>query len=104
VTFDDSLTVVYRGGVRTQRQANRLSPERPGNSDARPVPAPSSLGATDIEDTPEFGGQICTSYILGLAKVKGVVKSLLDIDGLAGAGARLNIKTLRPRRNRDFQS
>ena len=43
-----------------------------------------NLAATDIEATPEFGGQICTSYILGIAKVKGAVKSLLDIDGVVG--------------------
>jgi len=48
----------------------------------------------DIEDTPEFGAQLCTNYILGIAKVKGAVKSLLDIDGVvageAGQEAREN--------------
>jgi purine-binding chemotaxis protein CheW len=44
-----------------------------------------NLAAADIEDTPEFGGQICTSYILGIAKVKGAVKALLDIDAVVGA-------------------
>jgi purine-binding chemotaxis protein CheW len=44
-----------------------------------------NLAATDIEETPDFGGQICTSYILGIAKAKGAVKSLLDIDGVVGA-------------------
>jgi purine-binding chemotaxis protein CheW len=39
-----------------------------------------SLNAADIEETPSFGGQICTDYIIGIAKVKGQVKALLDID------------------------
>ena len=43
------------------------------------------LTASDIEDMPDFGGQICTNYILGIAKVKGAVKSLLDIDAVVGA-------------------
>ena len=34
----------------------------------------------DIEETPDFGVQMDTSYILGMAKIKGVVKALLDID------------------------
>ncbi len=34
----------------------------------------------EIEETPDFGAQIDTAYILGMAKIKGVVKSLIDID------------------------
>ena len=44
-----------------------------------------NLNAADIEETPSFGGQICTDYIIGIAKVKGAVKALLDIDGIVGA-------------------
>ena len=39
-----------------------------------------TLTAGEIEPTPEFGAKIDTSYLLGLAKVKGLVKTLLDID------------------------
>lgn len=39
-----------------------------------------TLSGSEIEPTPDFGTRIDTSYILGLAKVKGVVKTLLDID------------------------
>jgi purine-binding chemotaxis protein CheW len=39
-----------------------------------------TLAANEIEATPEFGTAIDTSYILGMAKVKGEVKTLLDID------------------------
>jgi purine-binding chemotaxis protein CheW len=34
----------------------------------------------DIEDTPAFGTTLDTEYILGMAKVEGSVKILLDID------------------------
>lgn len=34
----------------------------------------------DIEDTPAFGTTLDTEYILGMAKVEGGVKILLDID------------------------
>ncbi|MBT8490088.1 MAG: chemotaxis protein CheW [Deltaproteobacteria bacterium] len=34
----------------------------------------------DIEDTPTFGARLNTGYILGMAKVDGAVKILLDID------------------------
>ena len=39
-----------------------------------------NLTDEEIEPTPEFGVRIDTSYILGMAKVKGQVKTLLDID------------------------
>jgi purine-binding chemotaxis protein CheW len=34
----------------------------------------------DIEDAPAFGGNLSTDYILGMAKMEGGVKILLDID------------------------
>ena len=34
----------------------------------------------DIEDTPTFGAKMDTEYILGMAKMEGGVKILLDID------------------------
>ncbi|MBI4906345.1 MAG: purine-binding chemotaxis protein CheW [Acidobacteria bacterium] len=44
---------------------------------------------SEVEDKPSFGGGEDTPYILGMAKVKGKVKILLDIDeALAGDGAR----------------
>jgi purine-binding chemotaxis protein CheW len=46
-----------------------------------------SLAASEIEPTPEFGARIDTSYILGMAKVKGQVKTLLDIDRVVTADA-----------------
>jgi purine-binding chemotaxis protein CheW len=39
-----------------------------------------SIAPDEIEDTPNFGGRISTEYLRGLAKVRGRVKILLDID------------------------
>jgi len=39
-----------------------------------------TLDGKEIEPTPEFGTRVDTSYLLGMAKIKGLVKTLLDID------------------------
>ena len=39
-----------------------------------------NVAAADIDETPQFGAQQTTDYLLGLAKVKGTVKILLDLD------------------------
>ena len=39
-----------------------------------------TLTAGEIEPTPDFGAKVDTGYLLGMAKVKGQVKTLLDID------------------------
>jgi len=39
-----------------------------------------NLTAQEIEDTPDFGDETGVRYLLGMAKVKGKVKILLDID------------------------
>jgi purine-binding chemotaxis protein CheW len=39
-----------------------------------------NIAADEIEETPDFGAQLDTACILGMAKLKGVVKTLLDID------------------------
>lgn len=39
----------------------------------------------DIEDTPTFGTKLNTDYILGMAKMEGGVKILLDIDQVLSA-------------------
>lgn len=39
-----------------------------------------NLVASDIEDTPDFGQGVPTPYLLGMAKIKGQVKILLDIE------------------------
>lgn len=39
-----------------------------------------NLTAADIENTPDFGDGVNTPYLLGMAKFKGKVKILLEID------------------------
>jgi len=39
-----------------------------------------SVSPGEVEEAPSFGHDVDTSYILGLGKVKGQVKILLDID------------------------
>ena len=48
-----------------------------------------NIAAADIEGTPDFGGQIATDYIVGMAKIKGVVKTLLDIEVVSMTGLEL---------------
>ncbi|MFB3826869.1 MAG: chemotaxis protein CheW [Bryobacteraceae bacterium] len=44
-----------------------------------------NLAEGDIEDTPDFGHGVTTTYLLGMAKVKGKVKILLEIDQVLSA-------------------
>ncbi len=39
-----------------------------------------NIKGEEIEDTPTFGARLNTEYILGMAKMGGEVKILLDID------------------------
>ncbi len=39
-----------------------------------------NIKGKEIEDTPTFGAKLNTDYILGMAKMEGGVKILLDID------------------------
>ncbi len=50
-----------------------------------------NLTASDIEEAPDFGGKISTDYIIGMAKVKGTVKTLLNIDRVLASGEIENI-------------
>jgi purine-binding chemotaxis protein CheW len=43
-----------------------------------------NIVADEIEQTPEFGDRVATDYIRGMAKVKGTVKILLDLDRVLG--------------------
>lgn len=41
-----------------------------------------NITETEVEETPDLGGQFDGEYILGIAKIKGEVKTLLDIDSV----------------------
>jgi len=51
------------------------------------------VAGADVEDTPSFGKEVEVPYIMGLAKLKGKVKILLDIDQVMTARelARLDL-------------
>jgi len=44
-----------------------------------------NIKGEDMEDTPAFGAELDTEYILGMAKMEGGVKILLDIDQVLDA-------------------
>lgn len=48
-----------------------------------------NIAAADIETAADFGAQISTAYITGMAKLKGVVKTLLDIDRVMAPATEL---------------
>ncbi|MFH0920620.1 MAG: chemotaxis protein CheW [Fibrobacterota bacterium] len=51
------------------------------------------INGADIEDTPEFGAGLDTQFILGMAKAKGSVKILLDLDKVLTAEEILTVAT-----------
>ncbi len=44
-----------------------------------------NIKAADIEETPTFGTKVETDYLLGMAKMNGGVKILLNIDNVLDA-------------------
>ena len=48
-----------------------------------------NITANELDQAPEFGDRITTDYMLGLAKVKGTVKILLDLDRVLGSDEQL---------------
>jgi purine-binding chemotaxis protein CheW len=51
------------------------------------------VAGTDVEDTPSFGKEVEVPYVMGMAKLKGKVKILLDIEQVMTARelARLDL-------------
>jgi purine-binding chemotaxis protein CheW len=43
-----------------------------------------NIAAKDIEPPPDFGAQVHVDFLLGVAKVNGAMKSLIDLDRLFG--------------------
>jgi len=53
-----------------------------------------NIATGEVEDTPDFGDGIAMPYILGLAKSKGKVKILLDIDQVLQAQELAGLKSM----------
>jgi len=49
-----------------------------------------TITADEIEETPDFGEHVNTEFIKGVAKIKGRVKFLLDLDRIFGGLASLS--------------
>ena len=52
------------------------------------------IGGENIEKTPSFGTTLNTDYILGMGKVEGKVKILLDIDQVLSSGELVMLEEL----------
>jgi purine-binding chemotaxis protein CheW len=50
-----------------------------------------NIPSSDIEATPDFGAAVTTDYLLGMAKVKGMVKTILDIDKVISTAGLVQI-------------
>lgn len=50
------------------------------------------ISQVEIENTPDFGTKLSVDYILGMAKTRDSVKTLLDIDRVVTAEALENIR------------
>jgi purine-binding chemotaxis protein CheW len=53
----------------------------------------SQFNTEDLEMSPDFGGAIDTRFIVGMAKSKGNVKTLLDIDRLLNHVGQIDLRT-----------
>jgi len=53
-----------------------------------------NVSGQEIEAPPAFGGGADTAYLLGMAKIKGEVKILLDVDRVIGAGELAQFETI----------
>lgn len=53
-----------------------------------------NLTGSEIEDTPDFGDAMSGQYLLGMAKAKGKVKILLDIDKVLSLQDLHNLNTM----------
>jgi purine-binding chemotaxis protein CheW len=53
-----------------------------------------NINGADIEAAPSFGTRVDTKYILGIAKARGAIKILLDIDQVVGPRELAGIEAL----------
>jgi purine-binding chemotaxis protein CheW len=51
-----------------------------------------NVASDDIEDTPSFGTDVNTEYLLGVGKAGGRVRLLLDIEKVINATDIINMK------------
>jgi purine-binding chemotaxis protein CheW len=60
-----------------------------------------NVKADDIEDTPSFGADVNPEYLLGVGKIGGQVRLLLDIEKVITASDIINMKKVAVDENKD---
>jgi chemotaxis signal transduction protein len=65
-----------------QEACNLVAEKAPSMNTQDTAEEVSNFAATDIEEAPHFGSGVTTESIVGLAKIKGLVISLMDLDKL----------------------
>jgi len=53
-----------------------------------------NVGEAEVDATPDFGGRVTTDYLLGLARVRGDVKILLDLDRVLGSDGQIGARAV----------
>ena len=53
-----------------------------------------NVAASDVEDAPDFGEGVAIPYLLGIAKCKGKVKLLLDIEKVLHAAELVRLQSM----------
>ena len=76
-TSDIARSEHVDGGRISTRFAGASEPDAASTSDAAGFDE-------EVLPTPAFGDRVCTDYMIGMAKVKGTVKILLDLDRVLG--------------------
>jgi purine-binding chemotaxis protein CheW len=62
-----------------------------------------NVSSDDIEDTPSFGADVNTEYLLGVGKTGGHVRLLLDIEKVITATDIINMKKAAGAENKDAE-
>ena len=60
-----------------------------------------NVSSEDVEDTPSFGGDVNPEYLLGVGKIGGRVRLLLDIEKIINAADIINMKKASSEESKD---
>jgi purine-binding chemotaxis protein CheW len=63
-----------------------------------------TVTSDDIEDTPSFGAEVNTEYLLGIGKTGGRIRLLLDIEKVITASDVINMKKATGGENKETES
>lgn len=63
-----------------------------------------NVASEDVEDTPAFGGDVNPEYLLGVGKIGGRVRLLLDIEKVINASDIINMKKVTSGESKDKEA